>query len=157
MRLPWTATTFGRRDYRGPFYGADENTCCLLCKVSSYYDRCSFLPLKDWICQCRCRFLLPAHCFLSDILNGGMSIFHLPLHATTVYHLYRNILWAFSFMLGFFRFWTLCSCACWDPAWFLAFENFTLNSWPTQTQQPAWPQSLFKSMCIWLAVVYEGG
>jgi hypothetical protein len=39
--LPWTATTFDRRDYGGLFHGIDQNSHALLCEVSSYCDCCS--------------------------------------------------------------------------------------------------------------------
>jgi len=39
--LPWTATTFDRRDCGGLFHGVDQNSHALLCEVSSYCDCCS--------------------------------------------------------------------------------------------------------------------
>jgi hypothetical protein len=40
--LPWAATTFSGRDYWGLFHGVDENSCALLCEVSSCCEHGSY-------------------------------------------------------------------------------------------------------------------
>jgi len=89
--LPWAATTFDRRNYGGLLYGVDENSLTLLCEVSSYCENGFSLPLKDWIYQlCFCFLLQHYSQFVSNTLNG-MSIFRLPLHATTIHRFYRDL------------------------------------------------------------------
>jgi hypothetical protein len=128
--LPWTATIFGRKHFRGLFHGVDENSPDLLCKVSSYCEYCSLCLLRDQTAS-----FVPVSCFTLVVLLSPTNsvVCQHPLTSTRDYDHCCYRIRKLSFILASFKFKWSCSHLCWDHIWSLVFENIMLSSWPTLT------------------------
>jgi hypothetical protein len=138
-------------DYWGLFHGVNKISGVLLRCVSLYFEYDIFFywcSALDMLLLLAWNSAFSRHSYryadlwpTSDCVSSVCRI-HIP--------------WELKFMTQFFKLSWWYTCLCWDHAWSLAFENITLSSWLSPTQDPAWLHLFSTSAyACKLGVVYD--